>query len=42
MNITILADLYPDGSHDASVDQVADALRQQGFEVMPLRASSTR
>src|SRR5580704_6466700 len=28
MKITILADLYSDGSHDPAVDQVADALRQ--------------
>jgi D-alanine-D-alanine ligase len=36
MKITILADLYPDGSHDPSVDQVADALRQGGHTVSTL------
>ncbi len=36
MKITILADLYPDGSHDASADMVADALREGGHSVSPL------
>ena len=32
MNITVLADLYEDGSHDPTVDQVAEALRQGGHK----------
>ncbi len=36
MNITILADRYEDGSHDAAVDQVADALREGGHTVSRL------
>ena len=33
MKITILADRYEDGTHDAAVDQVADALRQGQHKV---------
>jgi D-alanine-D-alanine ligase len=33
MKITILADLYEDGSHDAAVDEVAEALRQNQHKV---------
>ena len=33
MKITILADLYSDGSHDTAVDMVADALRHGGHTV---------
>jgi D-alanine-D-alanine ligase len=36
MKITILADLYEDGSHDPAVDQVAAALRQGGHKVSRL------
>src|SRR5689334_3221837 len=36
MKITILADLYDDGSHDQAVDQVADVLRQGGHTVSVL------
>lgn len=36
MKITILADLYEDGSCDPTVDQVADALRQGGHQVSRL------
>jgi hypothetical protein len=36
MKITILADLYADGSHDPAVDQVADALREGGHHVSRL------
>jgi D-alanine-D-alanine ligase len=36
MKITILADLYSDGSHDPAVDQVARALRQGGHNVSRL------
>jgi D-alanine-D-alanine ligase len=36
MKITILADLYSDGSHDPAVDQVAKALREGGHNVSRL------
>jgi len=36
MKITILADLYEDGSHDPAVDQVADALEQGKHKVSKL------
>src|SRR5215831_10951790 len=36
MKITILADLYADGSHDPAVDQVAGALRKGGYRVSRL------
>jgi D-alanine-D-alanine ligase len=36
MKITILSDLYEDGSHDPAVDHVAGALRQSGHKVSRL------
>src|SRR5581483_3353947 len=36
MKITILADLYPDGTCDPAVDEVARALRQRGHKVSRL------
>jgi len=36
MKITILADLYEDGSHDPAVDQVAEALQQGQHKVSTL------
>jgi D-alanine-D-alanine ligase len=36
MNITVLADLYGDGTHDPAADQVARALRQGGHRVSRL------
>jgi D-alanine-D-alanine ligase len=36
MRITILADLYDDGTHDPAVDQVARALRRGGHQVSRL------
>src|SRR3954454_13208001 len=36
MKITILADLYEDGSNDPAVEQVADALEQGGHKVSKL------
>jgi D-alanine-D-alanine ligase len=36
MKITILADLYEDGTHEAAVDQVAEALRQGKHQVSKL------
>jgi D-alanine-D-alanine ligase len=36
MKITILADLYEDGTHEPTVDQVARALRQGGHQVSRL------
>ncbi|HJT77644.1 MAG TPA: hypothetical protein VJ739_10630, partial [Gemmataceae bacterium] len=36
MKITILADLYEDGTHDPTVDQIAEALRLGGHKVSEL------
>jgi len=40
MKITLLADRYADGSHDAAVDQIADALKQGGHAVSRLLVPS--